>query len=366
MKLRFEPDGMPANSQMAAGREVWTADARPESGKNTPAESRLAEPVPREESSLDESVCGPAKTAENHLLDTPDVDAWRGEVAARVNRYRARRRPRGPRYPSLALKFEPSEPERFATASVDLRIAPASPLPESAPEEASRPQEIPILTYSPAPVISEPAKIIEFPRPWIPPARPVDELAEPVLERPRILEAPEILPPPPALGGILIEAAEDPPNEKRPGFEIPLQSAPMRQRLLAVAVDGGIVLTALAGFAAIFFKLTGTIPAPREAAGIGLGLAGTLWAAYQYLLIAHAGTTPGLKLAKLELCRFDGSRVPRRLRCWRTLASVLSGMSLGMGYAWCWLDEDGLCWHDRITRTYMAPKTPSRTDREHP
>jgi hypothetical protein len=36
-------------------------------------------------------------------------------------------------------------------------------------------------------------------------------------------------------------------------------------------------------------------------------------------------------------------------------ASVLSGLSLGLGYAWCWLDEDQLCWHDRITRTYMAP-----------
>jgi hypothetical protein len=34
---------------------------------------------------------------------------------------------------------------------------------------------------------------------------------------------------------------------------------------------------------------------------------------------------------------------------------VLSGFSLALGYAWCFLDEDRLCWHDRITRTYMAP-----------
>jgi len=25
-----------------------------------------------------------------------------------------------------------------------------------------------------------------------------------------------------------------------------------------------------------------------------------------------------------------------------------------LGYAWCFFDEDQLCWHDRITRTYMA------------
>jgi hypothetical protein len=28
-----------------------------------------------------------------------------------------------------------------------------------------------------------------------------------------------------------------------------------------------------------------------------------------------------------------------------------------MGYAWLFLDEDALCWHDRITHTYLAPKT---------
>jgi uncharacterized RDD family membrane protein YckC len=77
---------------------------------------------------------------------------------------------------------------------------------------------------------------------------------------------------------------------------------------------------------------------------------------YQYLLLVHAGSTPGLKLAKLELSRFDGAPVPRNIRRWRVLASVLSGVSVGLGYAWCFLDEDQLCWHDRITRTYMAPK----------
>jgi hypothetical protein len=63
-----------------------------------------------------------------------------------------------------------------------------------------------------------------------------------------------------------------------------------------------------------------------------------------------------LKLAKLQLSCFDGAAVPRKTRRWRVLASVLSALSLALGYAWCFLDEDRLCWHDRITRTYMAPK----------
>ena len=35
-----------------------------------------------------------------------DPESWRREVAARLGHYRARRRPREPRYPSLQLKFE--------------------------------------------------------------------------------------------------------------------------------------------------------------------------------------------------------------------------------------------------------------------
>ena len=63
-----------------------------------------------------------------------------------------------------------------------------------------------------------------------------------------------------------------------------------------------------------------------------------------------------MRLAGLEINRFDGTLTTRRLRRWRVLASYLSAVSLGMGYAWLFLDEDSLCWHDRITHTYMAPQ----------
>jgi hypothetical protein len=56
------------------------------------------------------------------------------------------------------------------------------------------------------------------------------------------------------------------------------------------------------------------------------------------------------------LARFDGTRTNRSLRRWRVLASYLSAISLAMGYAWVFLDEDALCWHDRITHTFLAPK----------
>jgi hypothetical protein len=35
---------------------------------------------------------------------------------------------------------------------------------------------------------------------------------------------------------------------------------------------------------------------------------------------------------------------------------AMSSLSLGLGVVWALLDEDTLCWHDRITRTYITPK----------
>jgi uncharacterized RDD family membrane protein YckC len=225
--------------------------------------------------------------------------------------------------------------------------------------EAPNYEDNPVQMDDPGPVPSEvnteSARIIEFPRFY---GGPVDlsyELAEPVIDRPRIVEAPEVEPPPPALGGIIIEPEEQEP-EKRPGFEIPLQSASLSRRLWAGALDGLIVLAASALFGYIFFRITGTIPRLSQLLGMVVTLAVLFWAAYQYLLLTYTGSTPGLRLAGLELSRFDGTPVHRGLRRWRVLASILSALSLGLGFAWCFLDEDALCWHDRITHTHLVPR----------
>ena len=177
------------------------------------------------------------------------------------------------------------------------------------------------------------------------------------MDSPRILEAPEFAPPPPALGGITIEPAQQPALEKRPGIDIPLQSAPLARRIFSAAIDDLIIASASALFGFIFWKMTEIQPPRIQIAEFAAALSAVFWAAYQYLLVVYSGSTPGLRLAKLELARFDGNPASRRLRRWRVLASFLSAVSLGMGYAWVFLDEDALCWHDRITHTYLAPKS---------
>jgi uncharacterized RDD family membrane protein YckC len=294
----------------------------------------------------------------------PELDSWRREVAARVNHYRGRR-PRAPRYPSLHLKFESAEPSLIAQPSSPAVFQTSGQLaitmdPDPAPVVEPQTTQ-PVHDVPAAEPRDSAGKILAFPRSLFVPPVVVEELAEPVFHRPRILEVPEVLPPPPALGGISIESSEQPKDERRPGFELPLKPARLTRRILAGMTDAVLVAAAFSAFAYIFFRITAIAPPLWQWVPVAAGLLAAFWAAYEYLLLVHAGSTPGLKLAKLELHRFDGRAVPRRLRRWRVLASILSGLSLAMGYAWCFLDEDELCWHDRITHTYMAPKAGKAT-----
>lgn len=300
---------------------------------------------------------------QNQCEEPEDIDAmaaqacaaqqdyhWREEIAERVHSYRIRRRRRAPRYPSLSLKFESPEPYRAATTAPDLP-APRISLDLAPPEPAHAPaRSYAAAAPAPRPANLEP-KIIEFPKPTPPPLPILDvpfvELAEPVVEGPRILDAPEALPQVAPLGGITLE----PPAETASVLELPLQVASVGSRLTAAVLDGIFVLLAAALFAWIAFKITTGMSA-RTLAEVTLGVAAVLWAVYHYVLITYSGSTPGMEMAQIRLSCFDGGSPAKSRRRGRTLAMMLSAISFCLGYLWCLFDEDTLCWHDRITRTY--------------
>jgi uncharacterized RDD family membrane protein YckC len=333
-----------------------------------------------------------ADTAASDLNVFPIADSWRVEVAARVERYRTRRKPRTPRYPSLLLPFD--APESWSrpappSGSAASATAPAQagqdfacqakedPAPVGAPSLAELRQTSEQVQHR---YPEESAKVIEFPRSAAIPVYHASELADPVFDydRPRIVEAPEILPPPPALGGMLIEpAAQQEPADGRAGANSPLASAPasIARRALAALVDGFVLVVALVIFGAIFLRLNPSLDPdlkfglnlslspvrgllPMLAAALGL-VALQFWMAYEFLFVVYTGSTPGLRAARLQLAGFDGLPLNRRSRRWRVLASFLSAFSAGLGYFWCLLDQDGLCWHDRITRTHVQSQRPA-------
>lgn len=330
----------------------------------------------------------------------PTSDSWRVEVAARLERYRTRRKPRSPRYPSLLLPFDAPESWSRSTAEradpVATASAPATQnfsfhsnlarLPESYSQGVNTSDAAELRpALAPPSGATEPSheltpdetlssNVIEFPRSAAIPDCHVSDLADPVFDhsRPRIVEAPEILPPPPALGGMLIEPS---PEElaNKPGHAIttfPSISATIGQRALAALVDGIILAASLSAFGAIFLRLNPSlnptlhlnVATLRASLPLLIGAVGAMaalfWAVYQFFFVVYTGSTPGLRTTRLRLAAFDGSPLNRSARRWRVFASFLSAVSAGLGYLWCFLDQHGLCWHDRITRTCIRPAAP--------
>jgi uncharacterized RDD family membrane protein YckC len=290
----------------------------------------------------------PAVSAEAPLVLSAEPaeseDLWRQELAAKLNHYRARRSTKEPRFPSLQLRFESEPPARQA---------PVEPPPQAVLTQQAIPVEAPPKKVRLAESDSS-ARILSFPRLAMAPPRRVDELADPILDRPRILEVPDSPQPPPALGGILIGPVEK-PEVKPSEFEVPLQAASLSRRAVATGLDAVVVIAGVVLFADIF-QVVATLALPTMQVLVAASvLFGVLWAGYHFLLLILCGTTLGLRLTRMQLRSFDGKPVRRHTRRWRALTTALSTACLGMGYAWCLLDEDQLCWHDRITRTYVSP-----------
>lgn len=310
------------------------------------AQEKLCAPAPTETAAAFASALNDDQGNEVSLAEGPQ---WRQEVAARLHHYHSRRTRKPPRYPSLALKFDPpaySSPPSYAPEPPCAAAAPVPARSEVAIAAAAAAQEVEEPHLLPA----DASNIIEFPRPLVPPPPRPDELAESILDLPRILDAPEAVPKQVPLGGIILQPEE---GVAASDLELPLPVAPLSRRLLAAGVDGLLVAVATVMFALIANKIAALLPSARVLLELGVALPAILWTVFQYAFLVYTGSTPGMRFTGLRLSDFDGSAPDRTTRRWRALAMALSAVSLGLGFLWCLLDEDTLCWHDRITRTYL-------------
>ncbi len=340
------------------------------------------------------------------------TDLWRNEVHDRVAGYRKRRGRRLEGAFSMRFAFPPIEPlasaaiglvdreaepqavhkeelqESDEVISADVLIAEIMATP-AAPTALSPEPYPPALTIEPTetdtdsavepaasfladivtapdPVLAPPPvrpgrgkrRVIAFPRPPSPPQASY-RLADPILpEQPRILDVPEELEAystTPLLDGLQLPyapqtVAAPPPDH----IELPFRAANISRRLYAGLVDCGLVLAAAAAFAAGAYRLMPRLVFGKPvliAAGAMLVL---LWAAYQYLFTMYSGATPGMRALHLRLSTFRGGRLCWRHRRGRVIGLYFSAASLMMGLLWAFVDVDALCWHDRLSRTYLA------------
>jgi len=276
---------------------------------------------------------------------------WRREISSRV---RAHKRKRGTD-DTLSLGFEEPElpPEDQPGAFV-------SDIPEErpVPPPPSRYQRI---AMKRAQAQAENGNLIMFPPPEPTISDPIQEaLAEPMPQSPRILEAGFV--PDVEGGGALYSAIQlDAPVASAdatylvPDLEFPLQVAPISVQVVSWLVDAAFALGGFVAFSAVVMMMTGMSAAGKTGFACALAVAALFWIGYHAMFLVYAGFTPGMTFAGLGLCTFDDHRPSRAICVKRTVALMLSLLSLGMGFLWTSLDEDGLGWHDRISRTYLRP-----------
>jgi uncharacterized RDD family membrane protein YckC len=135
--------------------------------------------------------------------------------------------------------------------------------------------------------------------------------------------------------------------------ELPLQTAPLEDRIMAGLFDLALIVAAFAIFVLVFVACTAHPPMGRPAligAGLVLAAFGLL---YHYLFFKFSEGTPGMRYAKIALCTFEDENPTRQEMCRRVMFLVLSAAPLGLGFAWACFDPDRLSWHDRMSRIYQ-------------
>jgi uncharacterized RDD family membrane protein YckC len=317
--------------------------------------------------------------------ESPCEGEWRREVASRVQQHRARRGRHDDVDQALAFDFSAEE----ALIVTDGPVVRERVRRRFENNTLSNPNGEPQRGVTPP----EPPKIIRFPRsatvlPDIPvqPGPLASELALPTIEAPpRILNveeehavrserAQELAEPErqiqpvrraeqmellPSFEDITLEPAHHTERSQR---EVIARPAALAQRLIALVVDVATVAVAAMLFDFAFIRMAEDNPHSRVALLFGLCVAGTFWTVFQYLFLVHGKGTPGMRFAQLELATFDGKHLTVVTRRCRAAASALSAISMGLGYAWAFVDEDQLGWHDRITRTLLRSSAQPMTE----
>ena len=130
--------------------------------------------------------------------------------------------------------------------------------------------------------------------------------------------------------------------------------APLSVRAIAGAMDLGVALLATGVFTAIVYQVEQVTLSPDEALRI-MGAAFALnLTCYLFCFLLYAGRTAGMSWLGLSVLNLDGEPPAASQRRSRAFGTLLSLAALGVGFIWAAADEQGLTWHDRMSRTFVS------------
>ena len=231
-----------------------------------------------------------------------------------------------------------------------------------------------VLEVDAEPAMPLPANLIEFPRQLVAARRARPRLAEGPLrdeadaspERAQLrifeVEASSVSTEPvvesvvPEWHSLRLDAPAAPRAAEHPdaqiSFALPIQVAPVSLRLMAVLVDGCCITAGWLAAIAVVAKVSTEMPTGLPALGAAFGMLAFFTLLYKLLFFSMGDATPGMRYARIGLCTFSDENPTRSSMRRRLFAVLLAGLPLGLGLAWVLLDEEGLGWHDRISRMY--------------
>ena len=263
----------------------------------------------------------------------------------------------------LAVVHEP--------AFVDPQIAADSVI---SAEAICEPEEIALPAEPLEPATPLPANLIEFPRQLVAARRarprhaegPLREEADASPERAQLrifeVEASSITTTPviesslPDWHDIRLDAQATPRTaesaDAQISFALPLYVAPSSARVMAAMVDACCIATSFLAAVAAAVYASPSLPTGIPAAAAAGGSLALFCVLYQLLFFSFSNATPGMRYARIGLCTFSDENPTRAARQRRILALLLAMVPLGLGLLWVTLDEEGLGWHDRISRMY--------------
>jgi uncharacterized RDD family membrane protein YckC len=130
--------------------------------------------------------------------------------------------------------------------------------------------------------------------------------------------------------------------------------ASMDERRLAAVIDVAFLLFAYGGFLTLFGSLGGQFTLSKLSAVVYVTSFSMFYLQYFVLFTIFGGTTPGMMLRGLRVVNFSGETPTPRQMLLRSAGYLLSAGTFFLGFLWAMWDEDALTWHDRVSRTYLS------------
>ncbi|MGB9431030.1 MAG: RDD family protein [Candidatus Acidiferrum sp.] len=256
-------------------------------------------------------------TKGNLALSTRTHEEWRGELNQRLQAYRARRRKTSPNEAQTALPFDDHVRTPLENIAIEVEEPPCRNQVPGADDFAFT---IAIGRVAKQPGSGDPRVMIDV---SVPPRleSPVEETSAEPLQ--------------PVQNGLFPIATLD-------------------ERRHALLIDAACLAFAYGGFLALFGSLGGHFTLSKLSATVCFFTFAFVYLQYFGLFTVFGGSTPGMMVSGIQVASFTGDIPTPRQYMMRAVGYLLSAGTCFLGFLWVVWDEDGLTWHDRLSKTYLA------------